>query len=211
MSVEREFTEENFMRATRHTTMAKVLAHVVAAELPRVCPNLWSTPPRITALASQGWSNLTLRVEREDHSESFILRLSERRGINETHPSRSRPQFEKERHVLGLLCSHEWAPKLIGPVSGVLALDTPGHGHSTYAFMLQSFIPFESARDLQAGESRERVLERLAGLARLIHSTPLPDSAWISMRVHSRSPTPLSPILSSRISTDLKPVRSMPQ
>jgi aminoglycoside phosphotransferase (APT) family kinase protein len=38
--------------------------------------------------------------------------------------------------------------------------------------MLQSFIPFDSARVLQAGESRERVLERLAGLARLIHSTP---------------------------------------
>ncbi len=172
MSVEREFTEANFMRATRHSTMARVLAHVVAAELYSACPNVWNAPPRITALASQGWSNLTLRVDSDDNPESFILRLSERRASPEAKRSRSNPQFEKERHVLGLLSSETWAPKLIGPVSGVLNLNVPGHRESAYAFMLQSLIPFESARATHDRASRERVLERLASLARSIHATP---------------------------------------
>jgi aminoglycoside phosphotransferase (APT) family kinase protein len=172
MSVEREFTEDNFMRATRHVTTAKVLAHILAAELCRACPTLWTKPPHITALASQGWSNFTLRIDSDERPDSYILRLSERRHRTGTSDSRSNPQFEKERHVLRRLRARDWAPKLIEPASGVLHLEVPGRGEVSYAFMLQSCIPFESATQLRDTECRERILERLASVAREIHKTP---------------------------------------
>jgi aminoglycoside phosphotransferase (APT) family kinase protein len=169
MGVSDEFTEQNFFRETQCVNRARKVAHVLSSVLVEILPEIFSAPPRVSALANQGWMNLTLRVERADGYSAYILRLAakaDRSGI----PSRSVSHFEKERYVLTLLQRFAWAPRLIEPATGTMKVSMPGEGDREFGYILQSYLPFRPGSAREVTRNREHVLEQLGAHVASIHT-----------------------------------------
>ena len=165
MSVEDEFPEENLIRATTHATRAQVAANLHAPKLKELFPHVFDGKVEVTPISSQGWSNLTLRVEAQ--GQAFILRLA---PCGDSTTSRSTPTLEKERYVLEQLRDTGFVPTLPNHASGQLALEIPTVGAVTYGYLLESFLPFEAPRTDNGPRDRLKVLRQLGEVCKRIHS-----------------------------------------
>ena len=143
MSVEKEFTEDNFIRATNHANRARVAAHVLAQKMTELFPNLFSKDTCVTPIGQQGWSNLTLRVDSGGDSQRYILRLA---PCPAGCISRSTPAFEKERYILERLSGFDFVPSLPFNASGRLTLCLSAAGDAPYGYLLERFLPYEAPR-----------------------------------------------------------------
>ena len=132
MGVQDEFKEENFMRVTRRTNTARVLAHFLAPQLHAILGRSSGTP-QVEAIAGQGWSNFTLKVSFKNEPRDFILRLSEKAPTAEARLCRSVPHLEKEYAILSQLQGFSFVPKLLSGGIGSIVLDIPGKGYTEYS------------------------------------------------------------------------------
>ncbi|MEY4667426.1 MAG: Phosphotransferase enzyme family [Pseudomonadota bacterium] len=168
MSVEEDFTEDNFVRHTSRAVTARVLAHLLA---PRIA-DLLGTPhvrPQLVALESQGWSNYTLAASCAGSTKEYIVRLTERTPASLTTPCRSAPHFEKEHAILSRLQGLPFVPSLLEGGIGTLQIDIPGSSEKSFAFMVQERMPYRAARDCTSRD-RARSLEQLGEICRYIHA-----------------------------------------
>lgn len=167
MSVEKEFTEDNFIRATNHANRARVAAHVLAPKMRELFPNLFTSSPTVTSIGQQGWSNLTLSVDSGDGAQRYILRLA---PCPKGCVSRSTPALEKERYVLERLSGFDFVPRLPQHASGRLTLAVPPAGEVEYGYLLEARLPFEAPRNDCGPRDRLLILRQLGGVAKKIHS-----------------------------------------
>jgi hypothetical protein len=72
MGAEKEFAEENFVRATKRANDARVLARALAPQLQSIFPGLFTKTPHVEAITDQGWYNLTLVVGTQKKSLSIF-------------------------------------------------------------------------------------------------------------------------------------------
>lgn len=171
MTAESEFKEQNWFRATRQANKARILAKYLSEEIQRIFPELFVTPPRVTAIQDQGWSNLTLMLERDDGGPGFIIRLAP--SAAEFFKSRSLPRYEKERYVLESLKDFKLSPKLPENCTGRAMISIPGRQAAEFAFLLEERIPFDAARIQNTEAHRESILEQLGEQVREIHKVKL--------------------------------------
>ncbi len=171
MSAETEFVQENFLRATHQANQARIVAHLLLPVLHEIFPTLFQGEPSITPVSGQGWSNLTLRVDSRNSEHGYILRLSPRkRGAHGgASKSRSLPHYEKEQFIIGCLQEYNFVPRLVPNGTGVLSLLVPGRGEVEFAYSLQGRFPFQAAREVAAGLDRQRCLEQLGEMIRIVH------------------------------------------
>lgn len=173
MSVESEFSQENFLRATHQANRARVLAHLLTPVLHEIFPHIFLEPPTIRALSGQGWSNLTVRVRNRGATTGYILRLCPRVAPPDSAPSHSVQHYEKERFILEQLQRYEFVPRAVPAGAGVLSLVIPGRGETDFAYSLQQEMPFVSGREVCTKLDREHTLTKLGAIARKIHSVRL--------------------------------------
>ena len=83
MGASDEFVEDNFIRATRHLTRARILASRLGPILQQRYPELFSSCPTVMAVRHQGWTNFTMSVRGGEGEQSFILRLRARTNPHE--------------------------------------------------------------------------------------------------------------------------------
>jgi aminoglycoside phosphotransferase (APT) family kinase protein len=173
MSVETEFQEENFLRATKRSNQARIVAHTISAQLKDLIPAFKSGVTSVRAFGEQGWMNLTFLVEVAEPPAHYILRLAAR-GPNKQHTrSRSIPSYEKERLILECLEDSPFTPKVHADCTGVFAISIPGSGTVEFAYLIESYLPLASAKQLAESEQRGRILEQLGFIMRDIHRTPM--------------------------------------
>jgi hypothetical protein len=168
MGVETEFAEDNFIRSTKHVNHARVLARTIAPQLPTIFPALFSKTPYVEAITEQGWYNLTLIVGNSNNSPEYILRLAAVSAPSPGKGSRSLPHLEKERYILEMLKDFDFTAKLVGPGTGRCHVHVPGRGDVEYAYLLQTRIPHQSAKQLGESVDRARCLWQLGEMVRMI-------------------------------------------
>lgn len=164
-----EFVEDNFIRATRHLTRARILASRLGPILQQRYPELFSSCPTVTAVRHQGWTNFTMSVRGGEGDQSYILRLRARTNPHEVS-SRSVPQFEKERYVLERLQGVSLVPQIPAEGSGSLVIDISKNDRSEFGYILQSELPHVAAdRDI-GREDRAQCFRQLGEALRVVHS-----------------------------------------
>lgn len=169
MGVQDEFKEDNFIRVTRRTNTARVLAHFLAPPLHAILGRS-SGLPRVEAIDGQGWSNFTLKVSFKNEPRDFILRLAEKAPTAEARLCRSVPHLEKEHAILSQLQGFSFVPTLIPGGIGSVVLDIPSQGLKEYGFMMEEMMPFKTASEIHTGiDAVPRILEQLAEMCREIH------------------------------------------
>jgi aminoglycoside phosphotransferase (APT) family kinase protein len=174
MGVQDEFKEDNFMRVTRRTNTARVLAHVLAPQLNAILGRSSGTP-QVEAIDGQGWSNFTLKVSFKNEPRDFILRLSEKAPTAEARLCRSVLHLEKEYAILSQLQGFSFVPKLLSGGIGSIVLDIPGKGLKEYGFMMEEMIPYKSASECRTLNDRlPYILEQLGEVCREIHKISVP-------------------------------------
>jgi len=169
MGAAEEFVEDNFIRATRHSNQARVIAARVGPLLCQKHPELFQKVPRVTAVSNQGWLNFTMAVHCPDSNAGYILRLRSKTSARE-RASRSVPQFDKEHYVLGHLAHLGYAPLVPQGAIGTISLDATGNGDSEFGYIIQTFLPYEAARRDLGTEDRAKCLRQLGEKLRAVHS-----------------------------------------
>ncbi len=172
MGIEVEFAEDNFVRSVKRANHARVVARSLAPQLPSLFPDLFSKTPYVEAISDQGWCNLVLFVGSVEGKPEYVLRLAARSSTAKTQSSRSLPHFEKERYVLDQLRSYDFVPRVVGHATGTCVVHIPGHDEVEYGYLLQTALPFKSARTVKADLDRNRYLWQLGEIMRAIQ-TPL--------------------------------------
>jgi aminoglycoside phosphotransferase (APT) family kinase protein len=170
MSAEKDFFEENLLRATTHATRARVAAELLAPMMREVFPDLFPGHVSLTPIANQGWTNLTLRIEGGNEDLSYILRLA---PCGTFPNSRSTPALEKERYVLEKLSHTDLVPKLPAHPTGRLTLSIPSVGDVAYGYLLESFLPFEAPRSDTGPRDRLSILRQLGEVCKALHGVTL--------------------------------------
>jgi aminoglycoside phosphotransferase (APT) family kinase protein len=173
MGTDGEFTEENFVRATKRANDARVLARALAPQLQNLFPGLFSTPPHVEAVTEQGWFNLTLFLGTQRTQPEYVLRLASVSALPNGVQSRSLPHLEKERFVLEQLRDFDFTAKLVEPGTGRCTVHIPGRGLVDYAFMLQTRLPWPNAKQRESTLVRSRYLWQLGEIARSIQQIPM--------------------------------------
>lgn len=173
MGAEKEFAEENFVRATKRVNDARVLARSLAPQLQTIFPGLFSEAPYVQAITEQGWYNLTLIVGTQDRNPEYILRLASTSALPSNTISRSLPHLEKERYILERLQHFDFIAKLVGPGTGRCTVRIPGKGDVEYAFMLQTRLPWSNAKQFGGDLSRSRYLWQLGEIVRAVQQVPM--------------------------------------
>ncbi len=168
MGIEVEFAEENFVRSTKRANQARVLARALAPQLKDLFPHLFSKAPFVTAVADQGWFNLTLFVGCFQNKPEYVLRLAARSTLSVGKISRSLPHFEKERYILEQLQSFDFVARTVEDATGRCIVSIPGRGDVEYGYMLQSLLPFKPARAVKDSLDRNRYLWQLGEILRAI-------------------------------------------
>lgn len=164
-----EFVEDNFIRATRHLTRARILASRLGPILHQRYPHLFSSCPTVTAVRHQGWTNFTMSVRGGEGEQHYILRLRARTSPQELS-SRSVPQFEKERYVLERLQGVSLVPHIPSEGSGSLVIDISKNDRSEFGYILQSELPHVAAERDIGREDRARCFRQLGEALRVVHS-----------------------------------------
>lgn len=173
MSVEIEFKEENFLRSTKRSNQARIVAHTISTQLSDLIPAFNSRTARVRAFGEQGWMNLTFLVELAEPSTQYILRLAARGQSQQHARSRSLPAYEKERLVLESLADSPFTPTVSAGCTGAFSLAVPGTGSVEFAYLIESYLPLTSAKHLAESDQRGRILEQLGFIMRDIHRTPM--------------------------------------
>lgn len=173
MSVENEFKEENFLRSTKRSNQARIIAHTISTQLADLIPVFRSGVTSVRAFGEQGWMNLTFLVEVSEPHRYHILRLAARGGSTRHTRSRSLPSYEKERIILESLADSPFTPKVSAECTGVFSLSIPGSGIVEFAYLIESYLPLMSAKALAESDQRGRILEQLGFIMRDIHRTPM--------------------------------------
>lgn len=173
MGSDREFAEENFVRATKRANDARVLARSLAPQLQSLFPGLFSKPPHVEAVTEQGWFNLTLFLGTQAKQPEYVLRLASISALPGGVTSRSLPHFEKERFILEQLRHLDFTAKLVGPGTGRCVVHIPGRGMVEYAFMLQTRLPWSNAKQRQDTLVRSRYLWQLGEITRAVQQVPM--------------------------------------
>jgi aminoglycoside phosphotransferase (APT) family kinase protein len=168
MGIEREFAEENFIRSTKCVNHARVLAREVAPQIQVHFPELFPRVPYVAAIHDQGWLNSTLLVGVDRTSPEYVLRLAAIASPRQLNPSRSALHFEKERYVLDALKGLALVPEVPERGTGRFTITIPGRGEVQYAYILQSRIPFSSAKGITTAAERRHCLWQLGECLRLI-------------------------------------------
>lgn len=173
MGTDREFTEENFVRATKRANDARVLARALAPQLHSLFPGLFSKPPHVEAITEQGWFNLTLVVGTQRAQPEYVLRLASVSTLPSGAQSRSLPHLEKERFILEQLRHFDFTAKLVEPGTGRCTVHIPGRGMVEYAFMLQTRLPLANAKQRLSTLVRSRYLWQLGEITRAVQQIPM--------------------------------------
>jgi aminoglycoside phosphotransferase (APT) family kinase protein len=168
MGAEVEFAEDNFIRSTKHVNHARVLAKTIAPQLQTIFPSLFSQVPFVQAITEQGWYNLTLLVGTSSSNPEYILRLAATSPPLAGKTSSSLPHLEKERYILSRLSHLDLTAKLVAPGTGKCHVHIPGRGDVEYAFLLQTRLPFQSAKQFGETIDRGRILWQLGEHLRTI-------------------------------------------
>lgn len=164
-----EFVEDNFIRATRHLTRARILSSRLGPILHERYPHIFRSCPTVSALIDQGWTNFTMSVRGGGSAAGYILRVRER-TIPLAIASRSVTQFEKERYVLERLQGIALVPRIPDEGSGSVVIDICKDGRSEFGYILQSEIPCEAARRDIGRDDRARCFRQLGEALRVVHS-----------------------------------------
>jgi aminoglycoside phosphotransferase (APT) family kinase protein len=168
VGIEVEFAEDNFVRSTKRANHARVVARSLAPQLQALFPDLFPKAPRVEAIADQGWCNLVLFVGSGEGAAEYVLRLAARSALADMQSSRSMPHLEKERYILDQLRSFDFVPRVVGHATGTCVVQIPGHGVVEYGYLLQTALPFKSARAVKADLDRNRYLWQLGEIMRAI-------------------------------------------
>lgn len=168
MGIEREFAEENFIRSTKCVNHARILAREVAPQLQTHFPELFPVRPYVEAIHDQGWLNSTLLVGVDRFSQEYVLRLTAVAPSSTANNSQSVPHFEKERYVLEALKEFPFVPAIVDRGTGRITLNIPGRGEIRYAYMLQSRLPYSSAKAITTPAERRHCLWQLGEMLRLV-------------------------------------------
>jgi aminoglycoside phosphotransferase (APT) family kinase protein len=173
MGADKEFAEENFVRATKRVNDARILARCLAPQLQGLFPGLFTKAPHVEAINDQGWFNLTLLVGTQRHEPEYILRLASTSALPGGKISHSLPHFEKERFILEQLRHFDFTAKIVEPGTGRCSVHMPGRGIVEYAFMLQTRLPWASAKQRGDVHSRARYLWQLGEIVRAVQQVPM--------------------------------------
>ena len=166
MSVEQEFCEDNFIRATNQANRARVATHLLAPKIQEMFPTIFATEPRVTPVGNQGWLNITLSIDQSDGTQGYILRLA---PCAAGSTSRSTPALEKERYVLERLSHYDFVPKLPSNPSGRISIVMPSMGKVEYGYLLETRLPFEAPRSDKGPRDRLLILRQLGERCKTIH------------------------------------------
>lgn len=172
MSAAQSFPTENFLRATRHLNRTKVLAHLLSRDCRKLFPSLWLQKPVVNPMEVQGWMNHVFRLDDTRTANSYILRIAP--VTQGSIASRSRVNFEKERFILELLKDCEFTPTLPNYSTGVIDVEIPGEGLSSFGYMVQPYMPFENGLERNEAANRNSILEQLGEKFRYIHKQQTP-------------------------------------
>jgi len=170
MAVKDEFPEDNFLRATRHINTARVVAHLLTSNMRELFPRIVVEEVTISAVENQGWCNLTFWVDTKAGEPLYVLRLCERTPDLQ---SRSVPKFEKERYVLDRMSSRSLVPRVPEHGSGVVTIDIPGRGVTTFGYLFQTQLSSKACHGDLGERDRHDIFSQLGRVARDIHSIRL--------------------------------------
>lgn len=145
----------------------KLLGWYLRSELPKRIPELFDGTLEVTPHAAQGWSNYTFVVK--NRGAGYVVRM--KRVEVGTAATGEWADYHKEQWIFEHVPPELPVPRALGRGIGyVQAAD----GRHEYAFMVQSFLPYEARMAVLGAEERLALLRRLGAIARLINSIPAP-------------------------------------
>ncbi|NLF25444.1 MAG: aminoglycoside phosphotransferase family protein [Deltaproteobacteria bacterium] len=167
MGAEKEHKDQNWIRETKHAVHAKVMSFLLNPAHWQNRPNALRDIKQIVPLAHQGWCNYTLLVTTSD-GKRLVMRLQARpRHVQSVKWS----VYHKEEWAIRQVASRVPIARVVEDGVGYFEVLDPFTKNSRqYAFMLQEYLPYPSARALAISPHSLELLRKLGKIARDIHA-----------------------------------------
>ena len=169
MAAENEYREQNWIRETKHSVHARVMSSLLSQAHWLDRPKALRDVSQIMPLVHQGWCNYAFLVTTRAGNR-LVMRLQARpRQIQSLRWS----VYHKEEWAIRQVADHVPVAPLVDEGVGYIELPDPlTNGSKQYAFMLQEYLPYSSAKALAIPSHSLELLRKLGKIARSIHAIP---------------------------------------